>query len=119
MRIFVVALFLVSPLSVHAGSLGWINRIFGNYDCVQLYERKEFTDAADCFIKSAAKDNARSAFNLGVMINLGHAPSNKFGTATEWFKKSADLGFPDAQFNLAVSYRDGLETPKDLAKAFY
>ena len=39
------------------------------------------------------------------------------GKAAELFQKAADQGYPNAQYELGVSYRDGEGVPKDLGKA--
>ena len=53
--------------------------------------------------KQAKKGNAAAQFNLGICYEQGRGVEKDTKKAFEWYKKSAEQGFADAQYNLARS----------------
>jgi uncharacterized protein len=51
-------------------------------------------------------------FNLGVAYNTGMGVAKDQVEAIKLFKRSAELGFVEAQFNLGVAYKKGMESIK-------
>lgn len=54
--------------------------------------------------------------NCGCYNNGGHAGQNP-KEATEWFRKAAELGMPEAQFRVGQAYDSGRGAPQDYAIA--
>jgi len=50
-------------------------------------------------------------------LAVRHRDSQNFGEANRWFRKAAELGFPDAQFFLGYAYDDGKGVEKDSVEA--
>src|ERR1035437_10044439 len=50
-------------------------------------------------------------------LAVGHMDLQNFDEATRWFRRAADLGFPDAQFLLGSAYDDGKGVEKDSVEA--
>ena len=56
--------------------------------------------------------------NLAVLYANGSVGSPQFERASYWFKKAANLGLKDSQYNLAILYEEGLGVQKDLVEAY-
>jgi localization factor PodJL len=56
--------------------------------------------------------------NLGVMAAEGGGGKPDYSTAVEWFRRAAQFGVRDSQFNLAVLLARGLGTQQDLAGSY-
>ena len=57
--------------------------------------------------KAAAQDHAGAWYNLGVLALEGNGVTSDFAKAATDFRRSADLGFPDAAYSLGLLYREG------------
>lgn len=67
-------------------------------------------------------NNAKMQYCIGEVYYYGDGVSKDFSKALKWYKKSADLGFPDAQFSLGIMYENGegvSENIKEAAKFYY
>jgi len=56
---------------------------------------------------SAARGDARSQFNLGLMYANGQGVSQSYGEAAKWYRLSADQGHDKAQLALGLIYALG------------
>jgi uncharacterized protein len=75
------------------------------------YEKKQYANAAKLFLQ-AAKAGVRAAqYNYAVMILRGETKktqtSQDLQEAVTWLRKSANAGFPEAQYALGKLYDDG------------
>jgi uncharacterized protein len=66
----------------------------------------------------AARGDAPAAFKIGLLYHFGAGIAKDEAQAAAWYRKAADAGLPDAQFELAeLSYRYGFGGRKDDAVA--
>jgi localization factor PodJL len=56
--------------------------------------------------------------NLAVAYAEGDGTAKNPQEAGRWFLKAAQLGLPDAQFDLAILYERGLGVPQNLTDAY-
>jgi localization factor PodJL len=56
--------------------------------------------------------------NLAVAYAQGDGTARNPQEAGRWFLKAAQLGLPDAQFDLAILYERGLGVPQNLTDAY-
>ena len=89
-----------------------------------LYEKglgvfKDLNEAKALYLKAANAGNARAMHNLGVLSAESSGDSKpNFVDAVSWFKKAAQLGVRDSQFNLGILETRGLGGPQDLGQAW-
>ncbi|NNP67413.1 tetratricopeptide repeat protein [Acinetobacter sp. Ac_5812] len=71
-------------------------------------------------LKKIESDNYAPAINLlGIMYNNGDYVDKDLNKAFLYYKKAADLGNPDAKFNLGQMYFYGEGVKQDYKKSFY
>ena len=70
------------------------------------------------FPASAAKPKPDSGTAASLAASLSMASEEDRAEATKWFREAADRGVPLAQAMLAVRYRSGLGTKRDLVQAY-
>jgi len=51
------------------------------------------------------------------MYQKGQGVAKDDTQAVSWFRKAAEQGYPNAQYNLGVRYQEGKGVPKDEAQA--
>jgi TPR repeat protein len=56
--------------------------------------------------------------NLGVLYSGNEGRKPDYVRATELFRRAAERGVVDSQFNLGLAYEDGLGVEKDLIQAY-
>ena len=102
------------------------------YD-VGLGVPQDCAEALRWYRRAADQENARAQCQLGVLFNHGYPGMLQlfFGSlcgagqvvpqdhaeAALWYRKAAEQGDPDAQFNLGLSYAGGEGVPQDDAEA--
>lgn len=74
---------------------------------------KNVEEGVAWYVKAANQGSAEAQNKLGLLFNL----TKDFNQASYWFRKAALLGFPDAEFNLAVMYEKGEGVNSDLSQA--
>lgn len=75
------------------------------------------TKAAHFYALAAELNHARAAYNLALhYLNLSPQPDNE--TALFWLKRSAELGYEVAYFELGNWYRKGIRVTADHQQAF-
>jgi TPR repeat protein len=80
--------------------------------------KQDFTQAAKWWIVAAEAGSARSQHNLGSLYQNGQGVLKDRTAAVAWFQRSANQGFPEAQFALAQYHEHGVGgMPKSRAKA--
>ena len=65
-----------------------------------------------------ARGSADEMLSIGTRHLKGIGVKRNPGKAFGWFKRSAELGNPNAQYTLGILYNTGLGTPQNLRKAF-
>jgi TPR repeat protein len=84
-----------------------------------FYTFKDFNKTREYFLKACEKGVAQGCLNAGTILIKNSRNIKKDGKkAFELYKKSADLGLPEAYLNLAWLYQNGIGVKKDLKKAF-
>lgn len=77
-------------------------------------------DAALMQLKAAAMPRDRLAqYQLGLLYELGRAVPQCASVAAEWFRMSAQLGWPYASLSLADLYTSGVGVPQDQIAALW
>ena len=56
--------------------------------------------------------------NLGVVLAEGVDGKPDYAAAAQWFRRAAEYGVLDSQFNLAILYARGLGVPQDLGQSY-
>src|SRR4029453_14892042 len=81
--------------------------------------KKDFKNALLLVKKAAMMGNPEAQYNYGVFYRQGIEVPQDDQLANQWFLKSAEQGWKDAQFKIAYSYDTGRGFPQDYQKAFY
>ncbi len=89
-----------------------------NYNLATLFDKglgieADESIAAKHYLKAANKNYAPAMFKLGVIL----AKQQDYPAAADWWLKASTSELPEAQYNLAKLYLDGLGVEKDLYKA--
>lgn len=101
-----------------------------NMEFMNSVDKTIITEDVDSVIaeykKSAIRGDADAMYFLGVLYNPnqqllgGQLPKDYYtGAALEWYKRAAMLGNIDAMHEVASFYAEGIETEKNLEKAYY
>ena len=70
------------------------------------------------FVPPLAGDDATAQFKLGVLHHSGRGVTPQdYGEAAKWFRKAAEQGHSEAQFNLGQMYDQGQGVPQDFGEA--
>ena len=67
----------------------------------------------------AAESHQKNSIDLDFKTAVKHIEKKRFFEAYEIFSSLADQGIPEAQFNLALLYSNGLGVPKNYRLALY
>lgn len=71
-------------------------------DGLEAYKRGDFAAAVALWRPSAEKGDASAEFYLGLLYRNGQGVSRNEAEATAWLRKSADQGYPPAQYFVGV-----------------
>lgn len=82
-------------------------------NCDQLRSESHFSDALDCYLIGAAKDNRRHQFWVAIMLDNGIGVTRNAEDALFWFNRAAELGDADAQRILGLIHRKGGTGPRN------
>jgi localization factor PodJL len=97
---------------------------FAQYRLAALYEKgtgvaRDTALAKSWYLKAANSGNARAMHNLAVLFaEDGGAGKPDYAEAAHWFRRAAELGVRDSQFNLGVLLGRGLGVPQDLGQSW-
>ncbi len=91
-----------------------------NYNLAMLFDRglgiqADESKAQKLYLKAAEQNYAPAMFKLGAIM----ARQEDFPAAAKWWLKASNAEIPEAQYNLAKLYRDGVGVEKDVYKAKY
>ncbi len=92
------------------------------YRLASLYEKglgvgQDKAKAKALYLKAADAGNPRAMHNLAVMLADGDGKPDYDGAAT-WFRKAAQFGVHDSQFNLAILLARGLGVQQSLVQSY-
>jgi localization factor PodJL len=81
---------------------------------------KDRARARTNYVLAANAGHLKAMHNLAVMTIEEPRPDNKpdYTTAIPWFRKAAEHGLRDSQYNLGVLYARGLGVPQNLAESY-
>ena len=84
------------------------------------YARKNYEEAFRWYIKtvSCKKPNPVAYFNIAYAYQYGEGTELDMISAFDYYEKAAALGLPQALYNLAFFYQNGIIAPRDERKAF-
>jgi uncharacterized protein len=82
-------------------------------DCDKLRSESDFSDALDCYLIGAAKDNHRHQFWAAIMLDNGIGVTRNAEDALYWFNRSAESGDADAQTILGLIHHKGGTGPRN------
>jgi len=91
-----------------------------NYNLAMLFDKGLGIDVDESsahkhYLKAAKQNYAPAMFKLGVIM----ARQEDYPAAAKWWLKASNTDLPEAQYNLAKLYRDGVGVEKDIYKAKY
>jgi localization factor PodJL len=95
------------------------------YRLAVLYEKglgtpRDVEAARKLYAKAAEAGNVRAMHNLAVLTaDVGGNGKPDYATAAQWFRKAADHGVRDSQYNLAILYARGLGVPQSFEKSYF
>jgi localization factor PodJL len=114
-----------------AESLRWLERAAAKGSPVaafrvgMAYEKglgvaKDRTQARTLYTLAADSGHVKAMHNLAVLIAETPAADGKpdFAAALVWFRKAAEFGLRDSQYNLGVLYARGLGGPQNLTESY-
>ncbi|MGL4286290.1 MAG: hypothetical protein ACRCVA_08115, partial [Phreatobacter sp.] len=94
------------------------------YRLGSLYEKgtgvtRDLPRARGLYEKAAEAGNGKAMHNLAVMFAQGALSERPdYRTAAQWFRRAADYGVADSQFNLGILYARGLGVDQSLAESY-
>ncbi|MBN8938848.1 MAG: SEL1-like repeat protein [Rhizobiales bacterium] len=109
---------------------GWYQRAAdaglapAQYRLGSLYEKgtgvaRDLPRARGLYEKAAEAGNGKAMHNLAVMFAQGALSERPdYRTAAQWFRRAADFGVADSQFNLGILYARGLGVDQSLAESY-
>lgn len=80
----------------------------GDSQAQAAYQAKNYREAMRLYRLSAEKGDAESQYYVGRMYEKGEGVRKDHGEMAKWYRKSADGGYPAAQYRVAVGYAYGL-----------
>ena len=99
------AIVALSPHPARAEDAGW-----------RAYDRGDLMAAAHAYAAGAKRGERLAQYNYAMMILRAETQGTP-AEALVWLRKSADQGYPQAQFNLGLLYERGAMLPKSLPDA--
>ena len=80
---------------------------------IEYYKHKEYSKALVEFFQLAEKDNPIAFFYIGECFYYGRGTTKSLTEAINWYKKSAEQGFSDAQYKMGLFHEKGIGVLKD------
>ncbi len=81
------------------------------------YAAGRFIDALRIWRPRAEQGDARAAFGLGLLYDLGEGVGQDAAAAYGWYRRAAEAGYVLAEFNLAVMCDSGVGTARNATEA--
>jgi len=81
------------------------------------YAAGRFIDALRIWRPRAEQGDARAAFGLGLLYDLGEGVAQDAAAAYRWYRRAAEAGYVLAEFNLAVMCDSGTGTARNTTDA--
>ena len=86
---------------------------------VSCFFQKNYEEAYEWWLEASVKHNSEVAqYNLGLLLSHGLFTLESGDVqnqieATKWYKRAAEQGLPEAQYNLGIRYHRGIGTKRD------
>ena len=100
----------ILPLSVCAGN---------GETCNRLYAAAKYREAMACYMQPDIITHPAVMNRIGFMYDFGQGVPANPEKAADWYRRSAETGFVDAQANLGIMYETGTGVTKDYQKAMF
>jgi Sel1 repeat len=81
------------------------------------YAAGRFIDALRIWRPRAEQGDARAAFGLGLLYDLGEGVGQDAAAAYSWYRRAAEAGYVLAEFNVAVMFDSGTGTTRNPTEA--
>ncbi len=81
------------------------------------YAAGRFIDALRIWRPQAERGDARAAFELGLLYDLGEGVGQDAAAAYTWYRRAAESGYVLGEFNLAVMFDSGTGTTRNPTEA--
>lgn len=99
-------------------ALAFAGEAFADFDEAQAAFNTGRFEQAKALLEPLAEDgDARAQYALGAMYQNGLAVEKDYATALEYYRASADQGYPSGQFGLGSLYEKGRGVAQDYAEA--
>lgn len=112
-----------TAMKVSSSTQSYIKARMENHDIAVKANANEPQTIAmlDTLQKKAQEGDAESCYKLAMIFKESgsHDQNDGYYPAAALFKKAADLGYADAQVELAIAYFNGRGIDNDKAEAFY
>lgn len=76
-------------------------------DPKNLFDQGKYSEAAKLWLPLAKMGDPVAQNYIGITHYLGLGKDRDHKVAMQWFEKSADSGYADAEYNLGVMYENG------------
>lgn len=105
--LFAVAMIVAGPLAAQNLQAG-----------LDAYNRGDWSTALNELLPLAEQGQVKAELYVGNLFGDGHGVELNHATAVKWFKKAAEQGDPEAEYDVGLFYYFGLGgLPKDVEKA--
>jgi hypothetical protein len=108
---------LVLPASAYAVSQDATKEIDASDPGQSAYAAGRFIDALRIWRPRAEQGDARAAFGLGLLYDLGEGVGQDAAAAYGWYHRAAEAGYVLAEFNLGVMCDSGTGTARNTTEA--
>ena len=81
------------------------------------YAAGRFIDALRIWRPRAERGDARAAFGLGLLYDLGEGVGQDAEAAYTWYRRAAEAGYVLAEFNVAIMFDSGTGTTRNPTEA--
>jgi TPR repeat protein len=109
--------FTFGPACAYAGSQDAAEESDGRDPGQSAYAAGRFIDALRTWRPRAEQGDARAAFGLGLLYDLGEGVGQDAAAAYGWYRRAAQAGYVLAEFNIAVLCDSGTGTARDPTEA--
>ncbi len=83
------------------------------------YAAGRFIDALRIWRPRAEQGDARAAFGIGLLYDLGEGVEQDAAAALNWYRRAAEAGYVPAEFNVAVMFDSGTGTARNPTEAAF